>query len=118
MRLVLVSAAAVMGGLGLAVWMAAKPSREVRPLYASKDECLREWSDGDCDAVEEEPRHSTSSSGSGRYRGPSVSGYTIRHDGRAERSEWYEDRVPPRSRALAVERGGFGRTGSHFSGGS
>ena len=51
-RIGLASMVAMVGGLGLMAWVASEQSREARPLYGSKEDCEREWSDHDC-----EPEH-------------------------------------------------------------
>ena len=108
-RLGLASIAAMVGGLGLMAWQAGEQSKTSSPLYISKEECEREWSDHDCEPA----THGSSASGhgGGSYRGPSVRGYTIDREGKAHRSDMESERVPPNSRALTVQRGGFGGTG-------
>jgi len=111
-RLGLASIAAMVGGLGLIAWVAAGQSKESRPLYTSKEDCEREWSDHDC-----EPQHGGSGGsghGGGSYRGPSVRGYTVDENGKAHPTDVQSDRVPTNSRALTVQRGGFGSTGGRF----
>jgi len=111
-RLGLASMAAMVGGLGLMVWMAAEQSKESRPLYSSKDDCEREWSDHDCEPTAY--GGSGGGHGGGGYRGPSVRGYTVDEKGKAHRTDMESDRVPLNSRALTVERGGFGSTGGRY----
>jgi uncharacterized protein YgiB involved in biofilm formation len=97
-------------------WIAAQPSKEQRPLYASKEDCEREWSDHEC-----EPRHETtggSGHAGGYFRGPIVRGYTVDEHGKAHPTNVESDRVPANSRAFHVQRGGFGRTGGRFGAGA
>ncbi|MBX3234939.1 MAG: hypothetical protein KF814_02200 [Nitrospiraceae bacterium] len=81
-----------------------------RPLYQSREECLREWNAPDC-----EPAPSGSSHASIRYHGPQ-GGYTIDPDGRARRTGEELRNVPRNSRASGIVRGGFGQSSRHFSG--
>jgi|SRR5215467_4656421 len=111
-RVSLASMAAMVGGLGLMAWIVSQPSKENRPLYSSKEDCEREWSDH-----ESEPQHGRSGGyahGGGSYYGPSVRGYTVDENGKAHRTDVESDRVPTNSRALRVQRGGFGSTGGRF----
>ena len=114
-RLGLATMAAMVGGLGLMVWVAAGQSKERRPEYLSREDCEREWNDRDC-----EPTHSGytggtgGGSGGGGYRGPSVRGYTIDQDGKAHPTDTVSDEVPRGSRAWTVSRGGFGSAGGRF----
>lgn len=115
-RVSLASIVAMAGGLGLMAWMTAQPSREHRPLYASKEDCEREWSDHDC---EPQSRGTGGSGhGGGYYRGPIVRGYTVDDQGKAHPTDVESDRVPSHSRALQVQRGGFGRAGGRYGAGS
>lgn len=111
-NLALVSFAAMVGGLGLMSWVAGEQAKEGRPLYVSKEECEREWSDQDCEPV----RGGGSSGGHGsvHFHGPSVRGYTVDKEGKAHRTDVDVERVPPNSRAMTVDRGGFGHTGGRF----
>lgn len=111
-RVALASIAAMLGGLGLMSWVADEQAKESRPLYVSKEECEREWSDQDCEPVR--GGGSSGGHGGGRYHGPSVRGYTVDEQGKAHRTNMDVDRVPPNSRAMMVDRGGFGRTGGRF----
>jgi uncharacterized protein YgiB involved in biofilm formation len=111
-NLALASIAAMLGGLGLMSWVADEQAKEGRPLYVSKDECEREWSDQDCEPVR--GGGSSGGHGGGRYHGPSVRGYTVDKEGKAHRTDVDVDRVPPNSRAMMVDRGGFGHTGGRF----
>lgn len=102
----------MVGGLGLMAWQAGGQLKDSRPVYISKEECEREWSDHDCEPAP----HGGSGGGygGGSYRGPSVRGYTIDQEGKAHRSDVALDRVPSNSRAFTVQRGGFGSTGGRF----
>lgn len=102
----------MVGGLGLMVWMAAGQSKESRPLYSSREDCEREWSDQECRPA----THSGSGGGhgGGGYHGPSVRGYQVDEQGKAHRTDIESERVPTNSRALTVQRGGFGHTGGRF----
>lgn len=93
-------------------WMAAGQSKESRPLYSSREDCEREWSDQECRPA----THSGSGGGhgSGGYHGPSVWGYHVDEQGKAHRTDIESERVPTNSRALTVQRGGFGHTGGRF----
>lgn len=111
-RLGLATMAAMVGGLGLMVWMAAEQSKERQPVYSSKEDCAREWSDHDCEPATY--RGSGGGHGGGSYRGPSVRGYNVDEQGKAHPTDMESDRVPTNSRAMAVDRGGFGNTGGRF----
>lgn len=87
-----------------------------RDLYASREDCLREWAglvSGNADDICEPEDASSSSSSSHRYYGPRY---------RAERRGPAGTTSEPRwnSRAIGVShvsRGGFGSFGAHFGGG-
>ena len=87
-------------------WVASEQSKDNRPVYRSKEDCEREWTDHDC---EPQDRY-VGSHGGTYYRGPSVRGYNIDENGKAYRTDGETDRVPSKSRALGIQRGGFGGT--------
>lgn len=79
------------------------------PLYATRDDCVREWSDRDC---------TEHGAGGGRiyWRGPSGP-YDIDRDGKAHPANRSFTHVPDGSKSVGIARGGFGATGSHYGAG-
>jgi uncharacterized protein YgiB involved in biofilm formation len=113
-RLGLASVAAMVGGLGLMAWVASEQSKDNHPLYRSKEDCEREWTDHDCEPQD----HQVGGYSRTYYRGPSVRGYNVDENGKARRTDVESDYVPAKSRAVGIQRGGFGSSGVRFGGGS
>ncbi len=114
--------AAMVTGLGLMVWVAAKHSRNIYPVYSSKEDCEREWSDRDCQPEYEEGNNRGAGGGSragwSSYHGPSVRGYAVDEHGKAHPTDYEPDGIPERSRAWTLSRGGFGSAGGRYGAGS
>jgi hypothetical protein len=113
-RVRLATIVAMVSGLGIMASLGNQPSEESHPLYTSKEECEREWSDHDCEPTSGGSSGSGGGHGGVSYRGPAVRGYTVDENGKAHRTDVESDRVPTNSRAIRVQRGGFGSTGGRF----
>lgn len=109
-RLAWVTVGAMIGGMGLLALVSQRNKSGEYPLYLSREDCVREWGDRDC-----EPDHSATYRG--YWRGPSGA-YDLDQTGKAHPSSRGFTHVPEGSKSVGIARGGFGSTGMHYGAGS